>query len=214
MDVVLPATLDADSLEHLRRRLAACSDVIVLRGEGEVFCHGLSLRVQDVEFAESFVACVRALRCGPPAIAFVEGSARGAGVGLLAACDRVLATPRADLALTELYFGLTPAAIWPLLSERVRAAPLRWAAMTGQNLGAQEAARLGLVDEVVDGIDAIERCVRALQRTSRDAIAILKRATAPMGAVSLGAERTRVRLRDPEVRGRIARFLDGGTPWA
>lgn len=213
MDVELPVVLDGGSLEELLRRLNTCRDVIVLRGSGEVFCHGLSLRAADGAFVERFVACVRALRCGPPAIAFVDGSARGAGVGLLAACDRVLATRRADLALTELYFGLTPAAIWPLLSERVSAARLRWAAMTGQNLGPDEAAELGLVDEIVSGVEALEPCVRSLRRTSTSAVTLLKRATAPIGAVSLGAERTRLRLEDPEVRTRIARFLDGGTPW-
>ena len=214
MDVVLPTSLDADSLGDLLQRLQSCNDVIVLRGSGDVFCHGLSLRAADGAFVDLFVACVRALRCGPPAIAFVEGSARGAGVGLLAACDRVLATSSADLALTELYFGLTPAAIWPLLSERVSAARLRWAAMTGQNLGAHDAVALGLVDQVVEGPGALEPCVRSLRRTSTGAVTVLKRATAPIGAVSLGAERTRLRLQDPEVRTRIARFLDGGTPWS
>lgn len=213
MDVTLPASLGPDSLASLLRELQRPAEVIVLRGSPPVFCHGLSLRAAEGDFADRFVSCVRALRCGPPAIAFVEGSARGAGVGLLAACDRVLATASADLALTELYFGLTPAAIWPLLRERVGAARLRWAAMTGRNIGPAEAVELGLVDEVVEGPEAIEPCVRSLRRASADAITVLKRATAPLGAVSLGAERTRLRLQDPEVRRRIARFLEGDTPW-
>jgi enoyl-CoA hydratase/carnithine racemase len=126
----------------------------------------------------------------------------------------MLATERASMALTELYFGLTPAAIWPLLCERVSMARLRWAALTGQNLDADHAAALGLVDEVVAGEDALKPCLRALRRTSTQAATVLKRATAPIGAVSLGAERTRVRLQHPEVKERIARFLDGGTPWS
>jgi enoyl-CoA hydratase/carnithine racemase len=215
MDVILPTTLDATSLDALQAQLEVRADVLVLRGQGDVFCHGLSLRAAaDEGFVDRFVACVRALRCGPPAIAWVDGSARGAGVGLLAACDRVLATERASMALTELYFGLTPAAIWPLLCERVSMARLRWAALTGQNLDADHAAALGLVDEVVAGEDALKPCLRALRRTSTQAATVLKRATAPIGAVSLGAERTRVRLQHPEVKERIARFLDGGTPWS
>lgn len=214
MDVTLPISLTPESLEDLHAQLQACRDLIVLRGRREVFCHGLELRAWgDDGLVERFVDCIRALRCGPPAIAFVDGSARGAGVGLLAACDRVLATPRADLALTELYFGLTPAAIWPLLCERVSPARLRWAAMTGHNVDADAALALGLVDEVVADAGAVAQYERALRRTCREATTLLKRATAPIGAVSIGAARTRVRLKDPEVQDRIARYLEGDTPW-
>ena len=125
----------------------------------------------------------------------------------------MVGTPRADLALTELYFGLTPSAIWPLLCERASPARLRWAAMTGHNLDAEAAQGLGLVDEVVADFGAVARYERALRRTSREATTLLKRATAPIGAVSVGASRTRVRLKDPEVQDRIARYLEGDTPW-
>jgi len=213
--VTLPETLSGESLAALAETLRSDAPHRVLRGaDGESFCQGLSLEAPpDDQAVERFVACVRALRCGPPAIAVVEGAARGAGVGLAAACDRVIATPSARFALSELLFGLVPSAIWPLLAERVSAAKLRWWALTGATLDAEAARAIGLVDEVTEAPVDLEATLAPLRRVSAAAVQALKSTTAPMGAVAIGAERTRARLETTEVRERIARFLDGGAPW-
>ncbi|MEZ4323409.1 MAG: enoyl-CoA hydratase/isomerase family protein [Myxococcota bacterium] len=214
MVVTLPPHLDAVSLVALAERLEARDGPAVLEGRDAAFCLGLSLECgPDPGAVEAFVRCVVAIRCGPPVVAFVTGPARGGGVGLAAAADRVLATADASFALPEVWFGLVPGAIAPLLAERIRPAELRWLAMTGGTLTAAEARGIGLVDRVVDGSGAVSESLEALRRACPDALLELKRSTAPVEAVRRGAERTLERLRDPAVQARIGRFLDGEAPW-
>ncbi|GAB1646575.1 enoyl-CoA hydratase/isomerase family protein [Krasilnikovia sp. MM14-A1259] len=219
MDVTLPHALTSTSLCALAEVIDQAQEPIVIRGDEVTFCLGLSLDEDHAGTADlgsalvdSFVRCVRAIRCGPPAVAFVQGAARGAGVGLAAACDRVLATTTSSFALTELYLGLTPAAIWPLLAERVPEARLRWLALTAECLGAEDAVATGLADAVASAED-LHAALRRLRRTDLGAVRLLKESTAPLLAVAEGAERTRWRLADAEVRNRLARYRSGEPLW-
>lgn len=219
MDVTLPPTLTSTSLRALAEVIGRAREPFVVRGNEATFCLGLSLDEDHAgsadrgsALAESFVGCVRAIRCGPPAVAFVQGAARGAGVGLAAACDRVLATTTSSFCLTELYFGLTPAAIWPLLAERVPEARLRWLALTAECISADDAVAMGLADAIASQGDLVA-IRRQLRRTDLDAVRLLKETTAPLPAVAEGAERTRRRLADPEVRSRLTRYRDGEPLW-
>ncbi|MCA9618564.1 MAG: enoyl-CoA hydratase/isomerase family protein [Myxococcales bacterium] len=214
MVVTVPKTLDAASLVGFAERLEASEEHVVLVGGDEAFCLGLSLEGEPGDAVGPFVRAVRALRTGPPSVAFVDGVARGAGVGLAAACDLVVASARADFALTEAWFGLWPAAIHPLLVERMRPAAVRRGVITGQSWDAQAALELGLVDERAESLAAAEAFGVASRRASGEAIRAYKAATAPLDEVAAGAKVTAERLRDPEVRRRIAAFAEGFAPWA
>jgi enoyl-CoA hydratase/carnithine racemase len=64
-------------------------------------------------------------------IAVVDGAAVGGGMGLAAASDVVIATPRARFALTETSLGIPPAQIAPYLAHRLGEHVARRRAMTG-----------------------------------------------------------------------------------
>ncbi|MCB9676331.1 MAG: enoyl-CoA hydratase/isomerase family protein [Alphaproteobacteria bacterium] len=214
MVVTVPEQLDAASLERFARDLEVREGAVVLEGGPSTFCLGLSLAGEpDASMIDAFVRCIMAIRCGPPVVAFVAGAARGGGVGLAAAADRVIAGPDATFALTEAWFGLLPGAILPLLAERIRPAELRWLAMSGRTLSAGRAHEVGLVDVLGDR-DAVDACLAELRRACPEAVVDLKRSTAPIEAVRLGAASTLERFGRPGVRDRIARFLDGEAPWA
>ena len=106
-------------------------------------------------------------------LAVVEGAAMGGGCGLAAACDLVLAADSAQLAMPEVTLGLPPAQIAPFVAERIgERAALRLMA-TGQRIGAVEAARIGLVDEVVPVAEldaALKRWAEQLQRAEPQAL--------------------------------------------
>src|ERR671933_604157 len=67
-------------------------------------------------FAECLVQ-IRQARV--PVIACVAGKVMGGGVGLVAACDMVLATPETSFMLPEVIVGLVPALTVPFLRLRV-----------------------------------------------------------------------------------------------
>src|SRR4051812_27966939 len=143
----VPRALEPAGLVELGRALLAASRddairVLLLEGAEGVFCRGLDAAValetrgvaEEARAAHAFASCLRALRFGgKPTIAAVDGEALGGGVGLVAACDLVLATERATFALPELLFGLLPATILPLLHERMPPQKARLLALRGRS---------------------------------------------------------------------------------
>jgi enoyl-CoA hydratase/carnithine racemase len=148
-----------------------------------------------------------------PTVAVVRGEALGGGLGLVAACDVVLASSTARFALPELLFGLSPSIILPFLRERVLPAPLRRLMLTGATVDASEALRLGLVDEVADPPDA-RRVVRALGRGEPGARGLVKALSPAFEAeVWAACEVTAERIASAPARARRARFAAGDAPW-
>lgn len=145
---------------------------VVLRASGDVFCAGAHLgemrRLGQADFrtnqsaALDMGAMFRAVRnCPAPVVARVQGPAYGGGVGLLAACDLVLAAPEARFAFSEVRLGLVPGVISPLVIERMGVAAARAAFLTGLPLDAADALRLGLVDRVAADAAALDPLVEA-----------------------------------------------------
>jgi len=140
--------------------------LVLLRGAGGVFSAGADLgwmrhtatlpeednRLDALDVANMF----KALHDIPAlTVALVEGSAIGAGAGLVAACDMAIARADADFAYPEVRLGLTAAVLSPYLIEAVGARAARRLLATGATFDAAEALRLGLIAEVVADGDAL-----------------------------------------------------------
>lgn len=217
--IEVPERLTRQDLETLVAALRGNGGVRVLVGAAAgAFCRGMDLSAtgEDPEVAfDLFIDAIAAIRRGPT-VAFVDGDAHGGGCGLAAACDLVLATPRATFALPELLLGLVPGAILPALLDRMPAQKVRRMAMTGLSMKAEEAHAMGLVDAIVADEAEARRHARTLGRADPAAAATL-RGLMDHGfdaAVAKGARATRARLADPETQRKIAVFLDGGAPWS
>jgi len=126
----------------------------VLTGEGKIFCAGadtreLAARTTEMQLARSEVsrACFDAIRrCPLPVVGAVNGAAVGAGVVLAACCDIVLASDNAHFSLTEVLIGALGGT-----RHTARLVPnklMRYMALTGQRVGAEDFARFGGVLEV------------------------------------------------------------------
>ena len=137
---------------------------IVLAGAGPVFCAGVDLgwmaksepgsESQQLQDAGQIQRMLRAIdECPCPVIARVHGAAYGGGVGLLAACDIVVAAEDAVFALREVRVGLIPAIIAPFLLRKLGTSQLRRFCLTGEPFSAQVARSIGLVHEVVSAKD-------------------------------------------------------------
>ncbi len=89
-----------------------------------------------------------------PVVGSIDGHVRAGGLGLVGACDIVLAGPASTFAFTEVRLGLAPAMISLTTLPRLdpRAASRYY--LTGEKFDAATAARIGLITEAVDDIDA------------------------------------------------------------
>jgi methylglutaconyl-CoA hydratase len=146
------------------------SRLIVLAAEGKSFCAGADLNwmrdsasySQEANLADA-LNLARMLQavyaCPKPVIARVQGSAYGGGVGLIAACDLAVAVESAALCLTEAKIGLVPAVIAPFLLQKVSPATARRCMLTAAPMRAAEARSVGLVNMVVDSLDAADAVI-------------------------------------------------------
>ncbi|MEJ2583698.1 MAG: enoyl-CoA hydratase/isomerase family protein [Robiginitalea sp.] len=107
---------------------------ILLQSEGDrAFCAGASfdelLQVstpeQSTAFFSGFAQLINAMRtCPKPIVGRVHGKAVGGGVGLIAACDYVLASEGASIRLSELSISIAPLVIAPALERKIGVAGL------------------------------------------------------------------------------------------
>lgn len=133
--------------------------VIVLEGAGKAFSAGADLqwmqRASQADFewnladARRFAGMLWKIHhCPKPTIARVQGVALGGGVGLACACDFAIASSRAQFAVSEAKFGILPSVIGPYLTNAVGKRQAMRLALTTSRIGAAEAHRIGLVQQV------------------------------------------------------------------
>jgi enoyl-CoA hydratase/methylglutaconyl-CoA hydratase len=128
--------------------------VVLLRAEGSVFCSGADLSEAAggsmEEGARRMAELLRRIAAlEKPVVARVHGAARAGGIGIVGACDIVVAADTASFALTEVRLGLAPAVISLTLLPRMtgRAAALTF--LTGSVFNGTDAAAYGLVTKAV-----------------------------------------------------------------
>ncbi len=149
--------------------------VVILTAAGSVFCAGMDL----AELQESLHSAnggrqppgtpiwEDALRLAKlfdliytlpkPTIAAVQGAAVAGGAGLATVCDLALAAPDAKFGYPEVRRGLVAAMVMPHLMRHVGERMARYLLLSGELIDASEAARCGLVNEVVPVDRLIER---------------------------------------------------------
>lgn len=168
-----PARRNAISLnlrEILYDRLIATQEdpscrAIIIRGDGDHFCAGGDissfagvtpaggrLRLQKLHRS------IRLMAAGcKPVIAAVEGAALGAGLGMAAACDIIVASRDAKFSMPFTRFGLIPdyGAMWTL-ANRIGPSRTKLLVMSGRTIGAEEAERIGVVDQLAEPGSALD----------------------------------------------------------
>jgi enoyl-CoA hydratase/carnithine racemase len=146
---------------------------VVITGAGRAFCAGADIKewkeptsvVEDREerLRLSFWEAMR--RYAWPVIAAINGYALGGGCELAMCCDIRIASELAELGLTEVTLGIIPGGggtqRLPRLVGRGKALEL---IVTGKRISAQEAWRLGLVEQVVPP-DQLMPTAQALAQT-------------------------------------------------
>jgi methylglutaconyl-CoA hydratase len=174
--LVLDSPADRNALSRaMRAQLRGALDrvladdavrVVVLDHTGRVFCSGMDLREASGgssgdQGVREFPELLQTLWSSPkPVVAAVRGPARAGGVGLLAACDVVVAGSSASFAFSEVRLGLVPAVISAVVLPRMVRHVAHRLMLSGQVFDAETAAAGGLVDLVVPDTD-VDAEVRA-----------------------------------------------------
>ena len=156
---------------------------ILLSGRGRHFTAGLDLQYASSQFppsddpgraAEARLRHIKWLQecftaaeeARPPVVAAIHGGCIGAGVDLATACDIRIASADAFFQVAEVDVAIT--ADLGTLQRLTRLIPegiVRELAYTGRRMGAEEAARLGLVNRVEPDRDAAVAAGLDLART-------------------------------------------------
>lgn len=156
--------LSAALVEQLTAALTAAAGddsvrAVELTHTGSTFCAGADLSEASQggmkEGASRVMALLRLIVALPkPVVGSIDGHVRAGGLGLVGACDIVVAGPASTFAFTEVKLGLAAAMISLTTLPKMdpRAASRYY--LTGEKFGAATAARIGLITEAVDDIDA------------------------------------------------------------
>ena len=195
--------LSLELLEELSALLTTIGEnkdvkVVIIKGEGKVFCagHDISqLKGHDMAYFQAiFDACVTVMekmqRLPQPVIAQVHGVATAAGCQLVAACDLAVAEEGTRFGTPGVKIGLfctTPGV--PLVRAIGRKRALEML-LTGRMIAAEEAAQCGLINKVVPAGELAKE-TRALAETIAEASSF---------TVSMGKEAfyTQVNLADAQ----------------
>jgi methylglutaconyl-CoA hydratase len=149
-----------DLLQALQEVETSDAIVLILTGAGNAFSSGMDLDnlktligqspEQNLQDSETMVRMFRTLYEFPKVtIAAVNGAAIAGGTGLALLCDFTLAVAEAKFGYTEVRIGFVPAIVSTFLLRQVGEKQARDLLLTGRIIGAEEAARMGLVNEIV-----------------------------------------------------------------
>ncbi|MDX6198430.1 MAG: hypothetical protein QOJ79_1581 [Actinomycetota bacterium] len=138
--------------------------VVLVSSAGEkVFCSGADLvamapNATGLEVHEGrglLREVVLAMRdCPLPVVASVQGLCLAGGVGLVMACDIVLASETAAFGLPEVDLGLWPFMVSALLGRHVSPKRAMEMMLSARRVPAREALEMGLISRVVDDLAA------------------------------------------------------------
>jgi methylglutaconyl-CoA hydratase len=185
--------LDRATITRLIAELRGCAGdstarVVQITGAGKVFCAGADLDEMQAQMhaseadnladAEQLATMLGLLDSMPqPTLARVNGDGYGGALGLLGACDIVIASSDAKFAFTEVRLGIIPAVVSPFVLAKIGASAARRYFLTAEVLSAATLRELGLIHEVVapDELDAAcARVTEALLKGAPHALAEAK----------------------------------------
>jgi methylglutaconyl-CoA hydratase len=170
--------LNTETLNELSQAFAELEAKPEIRAvvltEGNAFCSGLDLEELQQMHQKSFEDSLtdsrryadvlkRIYLYSKPVVAALNGPAIAGGCGLASVCDLVVAARSARLGYTEAKIGFVAAIVSYFLVRSVGDKTARDLLFTARHIDAEEAYRVGLVNEVVEDAALLPR-VRDLAR--------------------------------------------------
>lgn len=208
-------------------RLPGCRQVVISGAPG-VFCTGMDFTdatdsPQSVaeRGGTEFLGLLKRLTTVPRVVvSVVDGRATGGGVGIAAASDFVVATPRAVFSLPEALWGLLPCCVLPFLIRRVGFQPAYGMSLSTLPATAEQAHRMHLADELsAEPGQFVRRLRQRVSKLDDAVIGAMKRYQRDLWFLSGETERAAIAeftrlMSSPDVRQRISGFVTAQVfPW-
>jgi cyclohexa-1,5-dienecarbonyl-CoA hydratase len=181
--------LDIAMMEEMNRALYELEGdpslkVLVIMAEGKAFSAGVDISDHTADKVEDMIRVFHEIfhhmsHIHAPIVAVVDGAALGGGCEVVLFADIVLASERSKFGQPEIQVGVFPplaAVMLPHLTGRQKALEL---VLTGAVIKANEALRIGIVNQVfpVEGFDeAVEGYLAQLAGLSAPVLQLTKRA--------------------------------------
>jgi enoyl-CoA hydratase len=160
---------------------------VVLGHAGGTFCAGADLSEASggdaaetvADSARQLTSVLRSiLELPQPVIGAIDGHVRAGGLGLVGACDIVVAGRNSTFALTEARIGVAPSIISLTLLPKMSARAAGRYFVTGEKFGADVAAEIGLISVAADDVEATVRALTAeIAKGSPQGLAASKKLT-------------------------------------
>jgi methylglutaconyl-CoA hydratase len=152
--------LSIELLKELNKQLEIVNSdttqrVLIIKGEGLVFCAGLDLSEvaeasKNTESAELLVRLFENLYLSPHiTIATVHGGAIAGGAGIMMACDFAVAAEKTQFGFPEVRKGILPALVMIFLSRKVMEKDLKELVLLGELVADEKALQIGLINRIV-----------------------------------------------------------------
>ncbi|WP_280213242.1 enoyl-CoA hydratase family protein [Nocardia cyriacigeorgica] len=204
---------------------------IVLTHTGTTFCAGADLSeaansdpaTAADQRTRQMIDVLRGLVAAPkPVIAQIDGNVRAGGMGIIAACDLVVAGPSSSFALTEVRIGMAPFMISLTLLPRLNQRAASRYYLTGEKFDTAVAQEIGLVTIAADDAAAeVKRLCGELRKGSPQGLAESKKLVNAALLAGFDAEAEELAQRSgsffgtPEVIEGMTAFLQKRPPsWA
>lgn len=190
LEIEVPPLLNPDSIEFLNQKLVEAEEkqmrFVLLKGSETIFCNGLDLRWvtenADGDYMphmQAYGAFLKKLQTGKfISIAYVRGSAAGGGMGIVCACDHVIAHSKSEFSLPEGLLGLIPGMILPALLHRLTALQVKKMVLMGGKFSMNTIKNWDLIDEFVSTTEEAQLALSNVLDTYRsckmDSVAAIK----------------------------------------
>jgi len=185
--------LNIESIKELRSCINQANNsnhirAIILKANGKSFCAGADLNwlhesdgnthgqnVQEAKELSDMLASIA--ESSKVTIAYAHGKVLGGGLGIISACDIVVADPHTICCAPEARIGMAPAIIAPYVASKIGNDKAKFLFLTTINIAAAEAKKIGIVNEVIQHnkfdkheLDLLEH----INKTAPNAIKIIK----------------------------------------
>lgn len=178
---------------------------VVLQGEGKSFCAGADLNwmremvnfsfIQNREDSLKLFNMFEAIaKCTLPVVGMVHGAAFGGALGLIAACDEVIAEEGTQFCFSEVKLGIAPAVISSFVQRKTVPGKGRPLMLSAVVFNAHTAQQSGLVTEVVaagEGHNAIQKVIHNYLQCGPEAVRETKKLLNDIGNMTWEQQRDR-----------------------
>jgi len=219
LDISMMQTLDA----ALERALPKC-DFVIFQGAGpKAFSAGAEIADHTPDrvkmMLSAFHAVFRRLAAADClTIAAVHGPCLGGGMELATFCDFVLAAESAQFAQPEIKLGCFPPVAMVTLPHLIGMRAAAHLILTGEQISAAEACRLGLVTRVVPDVElplAVDKLLEKLRKLSPAVLKLTRRTLARIHSADFAKQLETVErvylsvlMKSHDAREGIAAFLE------